>query len=52
MQDIQDRKEFGLQKYGQLLQPNNGRKGLVDLYQELLDACCYCRLLIEEMEDG
>ena len=46
--DIEDRKQFGLEKYGTLLQAGNGRKGLIDLYQELLDAACYCRLLIEE----
>lgn len=46
--DIEDRKRFGLEKYGTTLQPGNGRRGLVDLYQELLDAAAYCRLLIEE----
>jgi hypothetical protein len=48
IQDVQDRKAFGLSKYGTILQANNGRKSLIDLYQELLDAACYCRLLIEE----
>jgi len=46
--DIEDRKKFGVEKYGTLLQAGNGRKSLVDLYQELIDAACYCRLLIEE----
>lgn len=50
VKDIEDRKRFGLEKYGTLLQAGNGRKGLVDLYQELIDAACYCRLLIEEGE--
>jgi len=46
--DIEDRKQFGLEKYGTTLQAGNGRKGLIDLYQELIDAACYCRMLIEE----
>lgn len=46
--DVAERKQFGLDKYGTILQAGNGRKGLVDLYQELIDAACYCRLLIEE----
>lgn len=48
IQDIADRKLFGFNKYGTYLQAGNGRKSLNDMYQELLDACCYCRLLIEE----
>lgn len=48
IQDIADRKEFGFSKYGTLLQPCNGRKTAVDLHQELLDAVCYSRSLIEE----
>jgi hypothetical protein len=50
IQDIEDRKQFGLKKYGTPLQAGNGRRGLIDLYQELIDACCYCRLLIEEIQ--
>lgn len=48
MQDIQDRKEFGLNKYGTTLQAGNGRKGLVDAYQEILDLAVYIRQYIEE----
>lgn len=48
MQDIADRLEFGIGKYGTGLQPNNGRDALVDAYQELLDGACYLRQLIEE----
>ena len=48
IQDIQDRKNFGLQKYGTTLQAGNGRKGLVDAYQEALDLCCYLKQVIEE----
>lgn len=48
IQDLQDRKQFGLDKYGTPLQFGNSRKTATDLYQELLDAACYSRLLIEE----
>lgn len=48
IQDLQDRKDFGLQKYGTILQVGNGRKTAVDLHQELLDGVVYSRLLIEE----
>jgi hypothetical protein len=40
-QDILKKKEFGVRKYGTPLQPFNGRRPLVDVYQELLDALQY-----------
>lgn len=46
--DMQERKRLGLERYGTLLQPFNGRKALVDRYQELLDAVQYTRQEIEE----
>ena len=46
--DMQDRDQMGLEKYGTRLQPFNGRDGLVDTYQEFLDACVYLRLSIHE----
>lgn len=46
--DLAERKAFGLAKYGVTLQANNGRDTLQDLYEELLDALCYTRALIEE----
>lgn len=45
--DMAARKEFGLAKYGTLLQASNGRDNLQDLYEELLDACVYIRNEIE-----
>ena len=48
MSDIQERDAIGQHKYNTRLQPFNGRKTLVDLYQELLDAVVYTRLLIYE----
>jgi len=41
IQDMKDRREFGIQKYGVPLQCHNGRDGLVDAYQEALDMIVY-----------
>lgn len=46
--DLAERKAFGLAKYGVTLQAGNGRDTLQDVYEELLDAVCYIRTLIEE----
>lgn len=47
--DLRDRKAMGIEKYGTALQPFNGRRALVDLYEELLDAVLYLRQhLLEE----
>lgn len=48
--DMESRDQTGRAKYGQPLQPHNGRDGLVDLYQELLDAVAYTRQLIYERD--
>ncbi len=48
--DIQVRMQVGLERYGVLLQPHNGRDALRDLYEELLDAACYARQMIEERD--
>lgn len=48
IQDLKDRMQFGLTKYGMLLQANNGRNAGVDAYQEQLDHLIYFRQLIEE----
>jgi hypothetical protein len=42
--DTQARKAFGLQKYGTHLTVDNGRKHLVDVMQELLDALVYLQV--------
>lgn len=42
------RAAMGVQKYGTPLQAHNGRDGLVDLFEELIDAVQYCaQVLIE-----
>lgn len=51
IQDMQDRKQLGLERHGCPLQAHNGRNGLIDLYQELQDATAYVRQEIEEQND-
>lgn len=46
--DMLERNSFGLKKYGMELTPNNGRKPLVDAYQEALDLVVYLRQEIYE----
>lgn len=46
--DLNDRKAFGLAKYGTVLQPFNGRDSLRDLYDELMDAAVYARARLFE----
>lgn len=49
--DIQARKQVGIERYGTVLQPFNGRSALMDAYQEALDLAIYLRqLLYEEQE--
>jgi hypothetical protein len=48
IRDMCEREKLGIQRYGTPLQAHNGRDALVDLYQELLDACAYIRQAIEE----
>lgn len=46
--DLAEREQVGTERYGTPLQAFNGRDPLVDLYQEILDAACYLRQMIEE----
>ena len=48
MADMAERDMDGLRKYGTRLQPGNGRKPLVDAYQEALDLAVYLRQEIFE----
>lgn len=52
IQDIHARMKVGLERYGVLLQPGNGRDALRDLYEELLDTACYVRQAIAEREQA
>jgi hypothetical protein len=46
--DIEDRKKLGVERYGTLLQPFNGRDSILDWYEELLDGAIYARQLMIE----
>ena len=50
MKDLTDRMIRGVETYGVPLQANNGRDALQDLYEELLDACCYLKQHMEERD--
>jgi hypothetical protein len=43
---VRERKQVGLERYGQLLCPENGRDTLRDAMEEALDLCAYLRNLI------
>lgn len=45
--DIEARKQVGIERYGTVLQPFNGRKTLVDAYEESLDQTVYLRSLVQ-----
>lgn len=46
--DIEERKEFGVRKYGTALQSGNGRDMLLDAYEEALDLAIYLRGMKDE----
>ena len=46
--DIEDRKQFGINKYGTALQSGNGRDMLQDAYEEVLDLAIYLRGMKDE----
>ena len=48
IEDMKERKQFGLTKYKTILQPNNGRSFLQDAYEEVLDLAVYLRGRLEE----
>jgi len=49
--DMEQRRKFGINKYGTPLQAHNGRNPLVDAYQEALDLVVYLKQAIEELDD-
>jgi hypothetical protein len=51
IQDMQERDQAGRLKYGTPLQIGNGRRPLVDAYQEVLDLAVYMRQQIAEEND-
>ena len=50
LQDVLDRKRVGFERYGTMLQANNGRDPVKDMYQELLDALVYGQQVLVEHE--
>ena len=52
LSDMEERRKFGIDKYGGPVQPFNGRDVLIDAYQEALDLAVYLRQAIEEREKG
>jgi hypothetical protein len=48
IKDMESRKQFGLNKYGTILQANNGRNAIKDAYEEVLDLAVYLRQALEE----
>lgn len=49
--DIEKRKAVGIERYGTILQAGNGRDAILDLYEELLDACMYCKQILVETSE-
>lgn len=49
--DIERRKKIGMERYGTLLQPHNGRDALLDAYEEELDKLQYMKQWIVERAD-
>ncbi len=51
IEDMKQRRADGIERYGTPLQCNNGRRMLVDAYQEVLDLAVYLRGEIEERRE-
>jgi hypothetical protein len=48
--DMAERRRVGLERYGTLLRPHNGRDALADAYAEALDLAVYLRQAMYEKE--
>lgn len=49
--DMRSRADMGVRKYGTYLQAFNGRDGLRDAYEEVLDLAVYLRQVIDERDE-
>lgn len=49
-QDLLEREQLGIERYGQPVRAFNGRSALMDAYQEALDLAVYLRQAIAEQE--
>lgn len=50
IEDMEERKQHGIRKYGTILQVGNGRSFVKDAYEEVLDLAVYLRGLLREEE--
>lgn len=50
IQDMKQRNELGIERYGTPLQPYNGRKSLQDAYEEVLDLAAYIKQALYEKD--
>lgn len=50
LEDMQQRRRVGIERYGTELKPKNGRDALRDAYEEALDLVCYLRQAIMERD--
>lgn len=48
--EMEQRRTLGIERYGRPLTPFNGRSGLQDLKEELLDALAYTVQVMKESE--
>lgn len=51
IKDLEERMQLGIQRYGTLLQANNGRDMLLDAYQEALDLAVYLKGALVERDN-
>lgn len=52
VEDMKQRDQFGLKKYGRHLEANDGRDTLVDAYEEALDLSVYLKKAIIERDEA
>lgn len=50
IKDIKSRMESGKKTYGEYLFTDNGRDAILDLYEELMDACFYIKQFMLERD--
>ncbi len=50
MVDLSQRMQLGIDRYGTLLRPFNGRSSARDAYEEVLDLAAYLRNLMDEVD--
>ena len=52
LKDVKTRMKKGKQTYGKYLFTNNNRDAILDLYEELLDACFYIKQFMLERDQN